>query len=146
MRTIRPLILIIAVFGTAIMRAQSPLPVSAVAASRSDAVADTDTRSVRLLVGRSTLVDVTSPISRVSLTSSDVADALVTSPNQLLVNGKIPGISYDGGYADYMIVPFEALAAVPDDLSAEDAAPLLCASITTFNARSEERRVGKECW
>ncbi len=91
MRTIRPLILIIAVFGTAIMRAQSPLPVSAVAASRSDAVADTDTRSVRLLVGRSTLVDVTSPISRVSLTSSDVADALVTSPNQLLVNGKIPG-------------------------------------------------------
>jgi pilus assembly protein CpaC len=91
MRTIRPLILIIAIFGTAIMRAQSPLPVTAVAASRSDAVADTDTRSVRLLVGRSTLVDVTSPISRVSLTSSDVADALVTSPNQLLVNGKIPG-------------------------------------------------------
>jgi pilus assembly protein CpaC len=91
MRTIRPLILIIAVFGTAVMRAQSPLPVSAVAASRSDAVADADTRSVRLLVGRSTLVDVTSPISRVSLTSSDVADALVTSPNQLLINGKIPG-------------------------------------------------------
>ncbi|HEY2153570.1 MAG TPA: pilus assembly protein N-terminal domain-containing protein, partial [Vicinamibacterales bacterium] len=67
------------------------LPVTAVAASRSDAVADTDTRSVHLLVGRSTLVDVTSPISRVSLTSSDIADALVTSPNQLLVNGKIPG-------------------------------------------------------
>jgi pilus assembly protein CpaC len=91
MRTIRPFILIIAVFGTAVMRAQSPLPVSAVAASRSDAVGDADTRSVRLLVGRSTLVDVTSPISRVSLTSSDVADALVTSPNQLLINGKIPG-------------------------------------------------------
>jgi D-arabinose 1-dehydrogenase-like Zn-dependent alcohol dehydrogenase len=48
--------------------------------------------------------------------------------------GKIPGISYDGGYADYMIVPFEALAAVPDDLSSEDAAPLLCAGITTFNS------------
>src|ERR1700679_4142382 len=48
--------------------------------------------------------------------------------------GQIPGISYDGGYADYMIVPFEALAAVPDDLSSEDAAPLLCAGITTFNA------------
>src|ERR1700761_2105247 len=48
--------------------------------------------------------------------------------------GKIPGISYDGGYADYMVVPFEALAAVPDDLSSEDAAPLLCAGITTFNA------------
>jgi D-arabinose 1-dehydrogenase-like Zn-dependent alcohol dehydrogenase len=49
-------------------------------------------------------------------------------------NGRIPGISYDGGYADYMIVPFEALAAVPDALSATEAAPLLCAGITTFNA------------
>lgn len=49
-------------------------------------------------------------------------------------NGQIPGISYDGGYADYMIAPFEALASVPDSLSAEDAAPLLCAGITTFNA------------
>ncbi len=91
MRKIGPFILIVAVFGTTIMHAQSPLPVAAVAASRSDAVVDTDTRSVRLLVGRSTLVDVATPISRVSLTSSDVADALVTSPNQLLVNGKIPG-------------------------------------------------------
>ena len=50
------------------------------------------------------------------------------------VNGRIPGISYDGGYADYMIAPFEALAAVPDALSATEAAPLLCAGITTFNA------------
>jgi D-arabinose 1-dehydrogenase-like Zn-dependent alcohol dehydrogenase len=48
--------------------------------------------------------------------------------------GKIPGISYDGGYAEYMIAPFEALALVPDDLKSEDAAPLLCAGITTFNA------------
>ena len=59
-------------------------------------------------------------------------------------NGKIPGISYDGGYADYMVVPFEALAAVPDDLSAEDAAPLLCAGITTFNAlRNSGVRAGE---
>jgi len=50
------------------------------------------------------------------------------------VEGKIPGISYDGGYAEYMIAPFEALASVPDDLKSEDAAPLLCAGITTFNA------------
>jgi D-arabinose 1-dehydrogenase-like Zn-dependent alcohol dehydrogenase len=50
------------------------------------------------------------------------------------VNGQIPGISYDGGYADYMIAPFEALASVPDELAAADAAPLLCAGITTFNA------------
>jgi D-arabinose 1-dehydrogenase-like Zn-dependent alcohol dehydrogenase len=48
--------------------------------------------------------------------------------------GQIPGISYDGGYADYMIAPFEALAAVPAELSSAEAAPLLCAGITTFNA------------
>lgn len=50
------------------------------------------------------------------------------------VQGQIPGISYDGGYAEYMIAPFEALASIPDDLKAEEAAPLLCAGITTFNA------------
>ncbi len=48
--------------------------------------------------------------------------------------GQIPGISYDGGYAEYMIAPFEALASVPDDLKADEAAPLLCAGITTYNA------------
>jgi D-arabinose 1-dehydrogenase-like Zn-dependent alcohol dehydrogenase len=50
------------------------------------------------------------------------------------VNGQIPGISYDGGYAEYLLAPFEALAAIPDELSAAEAAPLLCAGITTFNA------------
>jgi D-arabinose 1-dehydrogenase-like Zn-dependent alcohol dehydrogenase len=48
--------------------------------------------------------------------------------------GQIPGISYDGGYGEYMIAPFEALAAVPAELSSAEAAPLLCAGITTFNA------------
>jgi D-arabinose 1-dehydrogenase-like Zn-dependent alcohol dehydrogenase len=48
--------------------------------------------------------------------------------------GKIPGISYDGGYAQYMIAPFEALASIPEELSSADAAPLLCAGITTFNS------------
>ena len=47
--------------------------------------------AVKLLVGRSTIVDVGTPIARVSLTSADIADALVTSPSQLLVNGKMPG-------------------------------------------------------
>jgi D-arabinose 1-dehydrogenase-like Zn-dependent alcohol dehydrogenase len=47
---------------------------------------------------------------------------------------QIPGISYDGGYADYMIAPTEALAIIPDGLSATDAAPLMCAGITTYNA------------
>lgn len=49
----------------------------------------------------------------------------------------VPGIAYDGGYADHVIVPKGALASIPDDLSAEDAAPLLCAGITTFNALRE---------
>ena len=49
-------------------------------------------------------------------------------------NGQIPGITYDGGYADYMIAPFEALASIPDELEAAEAAPLLCAGITTYNA------------
>jgi D-arabinose 1-dehydrogenase-like Zn-dependent alcohol dehydrogenase len=47
---------------------------------------------------------------------------------------QVPGISYDGGYADYMIAPAEALASIPDDLSAVEAGPLMCAGITTFNA------------
>lgn len=50
------------------------------------------------------------------------------------VRGQIPGISYDGGYAEYMIAPFEALASIPQELQSEDAAPLLCAGITTFNS------------
>jgi len=49
-------------------------------------------------------------------------------------NGQIPGITYDGGYADYMIAPFEALVSIPDELEAAEAAPLLCAGITTYNA------------
>jgi len=47
---------------------------------------------------------------------------------------KVTGISYDGGYQEYMVAPVEALARMPDELSDEDAAPLLCAGITTFNA------------
>src|SRR5215467_6444586 len=49
-------------------------------------------------------------------------------------NLKIPGISYDGGYQEYMVAPVEALAAVPESLSDVEAAPLLCAGVTTFNA------------
>src|SRR5690348_13617572 len=48
---------------------------------------------------------------------------------------QIPGISYDGGYAEYMIAPAGALALIPDGLSPIDAAPLMCAGVTT---RSEE--------
>jgi D-arabinose 1-dehydrogenase-like Zn-dependent alcohol dehydrogenase len=46
----------------------------------------------------------------------------------------ITGITSDGGYADYMLAPASALARVPDELGAVEAAPLLCAGVTTFNA------------
>jgi D-arabinose 1-dehydrogenase-like Zn-dependent alcohol dehydrogenase len=49
-------------------------------------------------------------------------------------NLQIPGISYDGGYQQYMVAPVEALAAIPDSLSSVDAAPLLCAGLTTYNS------------
>src|SRR5215471_1771856 len=47
---------------------------------------------------------------------------------------QITGISFDGGYGEYMIAPASAVARFPDDLSPADAAPLLCAGVTTFNA------------
>jgi D-arabinose 1-dehydrogenase-like Zn-dependent alcohol dehydrogenase len=47
---------------------------------------------------------------------------------------QVPGVTYDGGYAEYMIAPTQALAMIPDGLSAVDAGPLMCAGITTFNA------------
>ncbi|MXR51747.1 alcohol dehydrogenase catalytic domain-containing protein [Halovenus sp. WSH3] len=49
-------------------------------------------------------------------------------------NGDVTGLTYDGGYAEYATVPAEAAAAVPDALDAADAAPLLCAGVTTYNA------------
>jgi D-arabinose 1-dehydrogenase-like Zn-dependent alcohol dehydrogenase len=48
-------------------------------------------------------------------------------------NLKVPGISYDGGYQQYMLAPVEALAAIPDILSDAEAGPLMCAGVTTFN-------------
>ena len=47
---------------------------------------------------------------------------------------KIPGISYDGGYQQYMLAPVEALAEIPESLDSVEAAPLLCAGVTTFNS------------
>src|SRR5262249_56851355 len=47
---------------------------------------------------------------------------------------QVTGISFDGGYADYMVAPATALARVPAQLPAPDAAPLMCAGVTTFNA------------
>ncbi len=47
---------------------------------------------------------------------------------------RVTGISFDGGYGEYMVAPVDAVAAMPDGLGAAEAAPLLCAGITTFNA------------
>jgi D-arabinose 1-dehydrogenase-like Zn-dependent alcohol dehydrogenase len=49
-------------------------------------------------------------------------------------NGKVCGLTYDGGYQEFMVAPIEALARIPDALDAAEAAPLMCAGITTFNA------------
>ncbi len=90
-------ILAIAVFGDAATVFAQGGPAQAPAASNVAApiaVAPalvTETHAVRLLVGRSAIVDVGTQIARVSLTSADIADAMVTTPNQLLVNGKLPG-------------------------------------------------------
>jgi D-arabinose 1-dehydrogenase-like Zn-dependent alcohol dehydrogenase len=48
--------------------------------------------------------------------------------------GKVTGISFDGGYAEYVVVPHEAVARIPEQLAATDAGPLLCAGVTTYNA------------
>src|SRR5258706_7814832 len=50
------------------------------------------------------------------------------------VAGQIPGITFDGGHAEYMVAPAVALARIPEGLSAADAAPLMCAGVTTFNS------------
>jgi pilus assembly protein CpaC len=81
-----------------------------------------DAAAVKLLVGRSTIVDVGSAIARVSLTSADIADAVVTSSNQLLVNGKMPGTismyvwERSGGLRRYEIVVQRDLALLNDQL------------------------------
>ena len=80
-------ICILAVLPSSTVLAQ----VQAMPPASSSAIVDPVPTEVTLLVGRSAVVDIDRPISRVSLTSADVADALVTSPNQLLVNGKAPG-------------------------------------------------------
>jgi pilus assembly protein CpaC len=84
------LILALAIAGTTTVWAQAPsLPAAAVASTAP--ATEVDAGAVRLLVGRSTVLDVGATIVRVSLTSADVADALVTAPSQLLINGKNPG-------------------------------------------------------
>ena len=58
------------------------------------------------------------------------------------VNLKIPGFTHDGGYAEYVVNPAEGLALMPDDLQPADAAPLMCAGITVFNALRHSGALG----
>jgi D-arabinose 1-dehydrogenase-like Zn-dependent alcohol dehydrogenase len=61
----------------------------------------------------------------------------------LCENQPISGINYDGGYADYVIAPANAIALIPEALKDADAGPLLCAGVTTFNAlRNSGARIG----
>jgi propanol-preferring alcohol dehydrogenase len=72
-----------------------------------------------------------------------VCDACRRGDFILCKNERITGISFDGGYGEYTIVPAEAVASIPDSLSAEEAAPLLCAGITVFNSmRNSGTRAG----
>jgi D-arabinose 1-dehydrogenase-like Zn-dependent alcohol dehydrogenase len=58
-------------------------------------------------------------------------------------NQQVPGIAYDGGYAQYVVAPAVALARIPEQLTFEEAAPLMCAGITTFNSlRHSPARAG----
>src|SRR5688500_7112264 len=85
-RTVRALlpILFIIVSGGHVVAQVSPVATSSGGAAMAAV-------QVGLVVGRSMVIDVGAPISRVSLTSSDIADAMVTSSSQLLLNGKVPG-------------------------------------------------------
>lgn len=52
----------------------------------------------------------------------------------MCANRKVTGLDFDGGYAEYMIAPATALAAIPDEVPADEAAPFMCAGVTVFNA------------
>jgi D-arabinose 1-dehydrogenase-like Zn-dependent alcohol dehydrogenase len=61
----------------------------------------------------------------------------------MCTNRKITGIDFDGGYQEYMIAPAAALAAIPDELPAEEAGPFMCAGVTVYNAlRNSGARAG----
>ena len=61
----------------------------------------------------------------------------------MCINRKVTGIDFDGGYAEYLIAPASALAAIPDELPAEEAGPFMCAGVTVYNAlRNSSARAG----
>jgi pilus assembly protein CpaC len=91
-RKIAVWILIVAVLQPGTLRAQvATLPNTNAAAAAANAVIDTPATPVHIVTGRSTVLEIGEPISRVSLTNPDIADAMVTSNSQLLLHGKAPG-------------------------------------------------------
>jgi alcohol dehydrogenase/propanol-preferring alcohol dehydrogenase len=61
----------------------------------------------------------------------------------MCINRKVTGIDFDGGYSEYMIAPMTTLAAIPDEVPAEEAGPFMCAGVTVFNAlRNSGARAG----
>lgn len=61
----------------------------------------------------------------------------------MCINRKVTGFDFDGGYAEYMIAPVTALAAIPDELAAEEAGPFMCAGLTVYNSlRNSGARAG----
>jgi D-arabinose 1-dehydrogenase-like Zn-dependent alcohol dehydrogenase len=61
----------------------------------------------------------------------------------MCANRKVTGIDFDGGYAEYVVAPAEAIALIPDELPAEEAGPFMCAGVTVFNAlRNSGARAG----
>jgi alcohol dehydrogenase/propanol-preferring alcohol dehydrogenase len=61
----------------------------------------------------------------------------------MCINRKVTGFDFDGGYAEYMIAPAVALAAIPDEVPAEEAGPFMCAGVTVYNAlRNAGARAG----
>src|SRR4051794_38967723 len=125
-RVMRPIcavawILVIAILHTSTINAQIG-PVAA--ASAAPAVAgEADMTSVSLVVGRSTVLNTGTPITRVSLTSADIADALVTSQTQLLLHGKAPGTismfvwNRDGVVHRYEVVVARDIAKLSDQVT-----------------------------
>ena len=120
-------IVIVAVLGSVRLYAQTAQPIqtprpSAAATMAAAGATEPSARPVKVMVGRSTVLDVGAAITRVSLTSPDVADAMVTSPNELLLNGKAPGTismfvwDRNGGSRHYEITVQRDLSRLMDQL------------------------------
>src|SRR4051812_2903609 len=105
------------------MRRATQVAILLIAIIGSSIIYAAEGENVRLMVGRSMVLDTGSPIARVSLTSSDVADAMVTSSNELLINGKTPGTismfvwNRAGGIRRYEVVVQRDLARLSEQLT-----------------------------